>query len=116
MTTTLNAVPIADPYDFSANLERLGSIRRSANGTVLSDYFSTTPKYKITLQWRLLTSSDRSTLATQLNNCVSAARALVLPDGRTFSVWLDLDSDVTESVIRDATGYKYNVSASFIEA
>jgi len=116
MTTTLNSNSIADPYEFSAGLERLGSIRRSANGTVMVDYYSTTPKYKIKLQWRLLTSDDRSTLHTQLNSCVGAARPLVLPDGRMFSVWLDLESDVTESVIRDATGYKYNVAASFIEA
>lgn len=116
MATTLNSTTIADPYEFSAGLERLGSIRRSANGTVMVDYFSTTPKYKIKLQWRLLTSAERSTLATQLNNCVSAARTLVLPDSRSFSVWLDLESDVTESVIRDATGYKYNVAATFIEA
>lgn len=116
MTTTINAISVADPYDFSANLERLGSIRRSANGTVMVDYFSTTPKYKIKLQWRLLTSGDRSTLMTQLNSCVSAARTLVLPDARSFSVWLDLEGDVTETVIRDATGYKYNVAATFIEA
>ena len=60
MTTTLNSNSIADPYEFSAGLERLGSIRRSANGTVMVDYYSTTPKYKIKLQWRLLTSDDRS--------------------------------------------------------
>jgi hypothetical protein len=80
------------------------------------DYYSTTPKYKIKLQWRLLTSAERSTLHTQLNNCVGAARTLVLPDARSFSVYLDLEGDVTETVIRDATGYKYNVAASFIEA
>lgn len=116
MTTTINGTPVADPYDFAATLERLGSIRRSANGTILVDYFSTSPKYKIKLQWRLLTSSERATLAAQLNSCVSGARTLLLPDARSFSVWLDLESEVTETVIRDAAGYKYNVAATFIEA
>lgn len=116
MATTLNSISIADPYEFNSSLERLGSFRRSANGTVLVDYYSTTPKYKIKLQWRLLTSAERSTLMTQINTCVSGARTLVLPDTRSFTVWLDVESDVTEVVLRDATGYKYNVSATFIEA
>lgn len=116
MATTLNSITIADPFDFNANLEHLGSLRRSANGTILVDYYSTTPKYKIKLQWRMLTSAERTTLMTQINACVSGARTLVLPDTRSFSVWLDVEADVTEIVLRDATGYKYNVSASFIEA
>lgn len=113
--TTINSTPIADPYDFSATLERLGSLRRSANGTVMVDYFSTVPKYKIKLQWRLLTSEERANLMEQINTCVSGSRVLVLPDLRSFTVYLDIESDVTETVIRDAFGYKYNVSASFIE-
>lgn len=116
MTTTINAISVADPYEFSANIERLGSLRRSANGTVLLDYYVTTPKYKIKLQWRLLDSSQRSTLMTQLTACMTGSRPLVLPDGRTFTVYLDIESDITETVIRDAIGYKYNLSATFIEA
>lgn len=116
MTTTINSVSVADPYDFSANVQRLGSLRRSANGTVLLDYFSTTPKYKIKLQWRLLTPDERTNLATQLTACVTGSRPLVLPDGRTFTVYLDIEGDITETVLRDAVGYKYNVTASFIEA
>jgi len=116
MTTTINSVSVADPYDFSATVERLGSIKRSANGTVMIDYFSTTPKYKIKLQWRLLTAAERTTLATQLTTCVTGSRPLVLPDGRTFTVYLDIEADITETVLRDAIGYKYNVTASFLEA
>jgi hypothetical protein len=116
MTTKINTVDVVDPYDFSATIERMGSLRRSANGTVMLDYFTTTPKYKIKLQWRLLTSGDRSTLMTQLTSCVTGARALLLPDGRTFTVYLDIETDITETLIRDAGGYKYNLSASFIEA
>lgn len=116
MTTTINAVSVADPYDFSANIERLGSLRKSANGTVLLDYYVTTPKYKIKLQWRLLTSAERANLMTQLTACMTGSRPLLLPDGRTFTVYLDIESDITETVIRDAVGYKYNLTASFVEA
>lgn len=116
MTTKINAVDVADPYDFAANIERMGSLRRSANGTVMLDYFTTTPKYKIKLQWRLLTSAERATLMTQITTCVTGSRPLLLPDGRTFTVYLDVESDITETIIRDAGGYKYNVAASFIEA
>lgn len=114
--TYINSVEVPDPYDFTANIERLGSLRRSANGTVLLDYFATTPKYKIKLQWRLLTAAERTTLMTQLTACMTGSRQLLLPDGRTFTVYLDIESDITETVIRDAVGYKYNLSASFIEA
>ena len=114
--TKINTVEVAEPYDFSATIQRLGSLRRSANGTVMLDYFTTTPKYKIKLQWRLLTSAERANLMTQITTCVTGARALLLPDGRTFNVYLDVESDITETLIRDAAGYKYNLSVSFIEA
>lgn len=116
MTTKINTVDVVDPYDFSASIERMGSIRRSVNGTVMVDYFTTAPKYKIKLQWRLLDSTQRASLMTQLTSCITGARALLLPDGRTFTVYLDIETDITETLIRDAGGYKYNLSASFIEA
>lgn len=116
MATTLNNQTIADPYDYQARLEYLGSQRRSANGTVLLDYFSSTPKLKITMQWRLLTSAQRTTLLTQLNNAVAQARTLVLPDSRSVSVYLDVSGEVTETMIRNRTGHLYNMAATFIEA
>lgn len=116
MATTLNGQTIADPYDYQARFEYLGSQRRSANGTVLLDYFSSTPKHKITLQWRLLTSAERTVLVNQLNNAVVAARTLVLPDGRSFSVFLEVGGDVTETMVRTYNAYLYNLSATFIEA
>lgn len=116
MTTTLNGVTIADPYDYQAHLEYLGSHRRSINGTLLLDYFSSTPKNKITMQWRLLTSAQRSTLQGQLNSAVTQQRTLVVPDGRSFSVFLDVGGDVLETMIRTSQGYLYNISATFLEA
>lgn len=116
MATTLNSQTITDPYDYQARLEYLGSQRRSANGTVLLDYFSSTPKLKITMQWRLLTSAERATLLTQLNNAVTQARTLVLPDSRSVSVYLDVSGEVTETMIRNSTGHLYNMAATFIEA
>lgn len=116
MATTLNGQTIADPYDYQANLEYLGSQRRSVNGTMLVDYFSSTPKYKITMQWRLLTSSQRTALQAQLNNAVTAARTLVIPDGRSFSVFLDVGGDVAETMVRTSNTYLYNISATFLEA
>ena len=116
MATTLNGQTIADPYDYQARLEYLGSQRRSANGTILLDYFSSTPKLKITMQWRLLTSAERATLLTQLNNTVTQARTLVLPDSRSVSVYLDVSGEVTETMIRNPTGHLYNMAATFLEA
>ena len=116
MTTTLNGQTIADPYDYQAKLEYLGSQRRSVNGTILLDYFSNTPKRKITLQWRLLSSSERSALITQLNNAVTQAQTLVVPDGGSFSVFLDVNGDVTETMIKTSNSYLYNIPATFIEA
>jgi hypothetical protein len=116
MATSLNGMPIADPFDFNATLERLGSHRRSANGTLMVDYFQTAPKYSIKLQWRLLTSAERSLIQTELNNCITAPRTLVLPDGRSFSVVLDMNTDVTETIIREPTGYRYGLSVSLLEA
>lgn len=116
MATTLNGTSIADPFEFSATLERLGSHRRSANGTLMVDYFQTAPKYNIKIQWRLLTSSERALIQTELNNCIVSAKTLVLPDGRSFSVILDMNTDVTETIIRDAVGYKYGLSVSLLEA
>jgi hypothetical protein len=116
MATQINGVTVAEPFDFSASIERMGSIKRSVNGTILLDYFATQPKYKIKLQWRLLTSAERSTLYSQFTACITGARTLLIPDGRSFTVYLDMEADITETIIRDAVGYKYNVTANFIEA
>lgn len=116
MPTTLNGVTVADPYDYQANLVYLGGQRRSINGSVLVVYFFSTPKYTIVLQWRLLTSAQRTALQTQFNNAVTQQRTLVIPDGRSFSVYLDLNTDIAETMIRTAQGYVYNIAATFIEA
>ena len=113
--TTLNAQTLAEPYDYQADLQYLGSQRRSVNGTILLDYFSSTPKRKITLQWRSLTASQRGIIITQLNNAVTQARTLVIPNGDSFSVVLDVTSDVKETMVRQANGYLYNISATFVE-
>lgn len=115
MTTKINTVPVADPFDYQANLEILGASQRSANGTWLIDYFSTTPKYKVTLQWRLLTLAERNSIITQCTNAITASRALEIPDGRIFTVFLDLGANITETMLRDAGGYKYNLTVSFVE-
>lgn len=115
MATSLGGVAIADPFDFQASLEFLASMQRSANGTVLLDYFSTTPKSKIKLQWRMLTITERNTLYNQITGAISTSRVLALPDGRSFTVLTDVDNPMTEILVRDAFGYKYNMTAAFVE-
>ena len=115
MATSLGGVAIADPFDFQASLEFLASLQRSANGTVLLDYFSTTPKSRIKLQWRMLTQTERNTIYNQITSAISNSRVLSLPDGRSFTVVTDVENPMTELLIRDAFGYKYNLSAGFVE-
>lgn len=115
MTTKITTTTIADPYDLQIILKPLGSSQRSVNGTVVVDYFSETPKYNITMQWRLLTLSERNAVIAAACSCIATSRVLEIPDGRTFTVHLDLERDMTETMIRDAAGHKYNLSAAFIE-
>jgi hypothetical protein len=115
MTTTIAASTIADPFDIQVTMQALGSSQRSVNGTVMLDYFSNVPKYNIAMQWRVLTLAERDAVIAACCGCITASRVLVLPDTRSFTVYLDMEKDMTETMIRTASGHKYNLSAAFLE-
>lgn len=117
MATTLNSVTLADPYDVVISREMIGGAKEAANGVKILDYASSTLKAKLSLRWRLLTSTERNTIITQIQNAITASRTLVLPDGRSFTVWFDPERQPTETTInRGVAGYFYNLEASFMEA
>lgn len=118
MATTLHSIIIADPFDQSIEREANASSGRSANGTLHIDYFSTNldGTVKIKLKWRLLTSTQRNTLKTRLEDCIANTRTLVLPDSQSFSVRLDPESAITEVTVRSGNTWKYNIDAVFIKA
>lgn len=118
MTTTLNSITIADPFDQSIEREANASSARSINGTLHMDYFSTNldGKVKIKLKWRMLTSSERNTLKTRLEDCIGNTRTIVLPDSQTFSVRLDPETPILELTVRTGNTWKYNIDATFIKA
>ena len=115
MATTLNSVTIADPFEITIESSVLGTTKRSANGTILTDYVTTIMQKSIAMNWRLLTSTERNTLITQIELAIGTARTLVLPDGRSISVVFPADSKVSETEVRYAAGWYYNVSATFME-
>lgn len=116
MTTTLNSVTIVDPYEISIERNEVGSVGVAINGTKHFDYFRTTLDYdsKIKMKWRLITSANFSTLKTQLENCITANRTIVLPDGQTFSVRLDPESALTQLTVRSGGTWLYNVECGFL--
>lgn len=117
MSTTINGgTPIADPFQISVTHEMLGGGKRSANGTYLLDYTSTTLKRKVVLSWRLLTSAEKAAIMAKVALCIQGARTMVLPDSTSIDVFYDPSSQPTETTIRDASGYKYNLQIAFVEA
>lgn len=116
MTTTLNAVLLADPFDVQIIRKLRGSGGRSANGTYNVDYFSTTLYREISVKWRLLNPSERSTIITQVQNAIATARSLVLPDGDTISVFFNAESQFNETKVLTGSGIRYNIDLQFLEA
>ena len=117
MATTLNLVELADPFDVSVQRKLRGSGARAANGTWQIDYYSTTlMKDAVTVKWRLLTSTERNTIVTQVQNAIATARTLVLPDGESISVYFSPDSPLNETKVRTGSGIKYNLDVVFTEA
>ena len=106
---------IADPFEVTIRRVMRGGAKRSQNGTYHLDYFSTTFKRTASLKWRVITAAQRDAILAKAQLCMSAARTMVLPDGTSFSVWYDAENEPIETVIRDATGYKYNLELTFIE-
>lgn len=114
---TINGVNVVDPFDVSITRTELASLSRSINGTQYVEYFDSTLNKNITIacQWRTITSSDRNTLKTQLESCISTARNIVLPDSNVaYSMRLSPDVPVVETIVRVAGGWRYNVQASFV--
>ncbi len=114
MTMTIHGTTVPDPSSKSIEYLSNSSAARSANGTLHVDYYNTTLYRKIKLEWKLVTSSERSTLLTILADCISNTRTIVLSDGETFSVRLDPDSAITDLTVRSGSVYLYNLAATFI--
>lgn len=113
----INSVNVVDPYDIQITRSELASLSRSIDGTQYVETFNTTLNKNIAIvcQWRAITSSDRSTLKTQLEACISTAVAVVLPDSNTnYTVRLSPESPVVETIVRVSNGWRYNVQASFV--
>lgn len=117
MTTTLNSVTLAEPFDVNYNKKLQGSGQKAANGTWQIDAFSVTLKAEtINIKWRILTSTQRNTILTQAQDAISNARTLVLPDGQSFSVYFNPQGAFVETKINTAAGIRYNIELSFVEA
>lgn len=116
MATTLNSVTLVDPFDVQITRILRGSGTRSANGTFQVDYYSTTLIREISVKWRLLTSTERNTIITQVQNAISAARTLVLPDSDSISVYFDPNGQFNETKVRTGSGIRYNLDVRFVEA
>lgn len=114
--TTLNGVTIVDPYEVLIDRNQVGSVSVSVNGTKHFDYLRSTLDYdtKIKMKWRLITASEFNTLKTQLENCITGNRTLVLPDSLTFSVRLDPENPLTQLTVRSGGTWLYNVDCSFL--
>lgn len=115
MATTINGTSVLDPYQVSITRQMIGGGERSANGTFLLDYASTTLKRKVVLSWRLLTSAQRTSILAKVADCITAARTLVLPDSTSITVIYDPDTEPTETMVRDFEGFKYNLQVAFVE-
>lgn len=116
MATTLNAVTLVDPFDVSITRNLRGSGSRSANGTFNMDYYSTTLIRDISMKWRLLTPTERNTIVTQVENAISAARTLVLPDSDSISVYFNPEGQFNETKVLTGSGIRYNLDVQFTEA
>ena len=115
MATYLNEVLIADPYEITVDSEVLGSTKRAANGTILTDYITTIMQKKITMNWRLISSADRDEIVSGCENAIGTARTLVLPDSRSISVYFPADAAIVETEVRTPGGWLYNIQATFME-
>lgn len=116
MATTLNAVTLADPFDVQIIRKMRGSAARAADGTFNIDYYSSTLIRDISIKWRLLTSTERNTIVTQVQNAITAARTLVLPDSDSISVYFNPDAQFNETKVRTGSGIRYNLDVQFTEA
>lgn len=116
MATTLNSVTIADPYEVNVEYKSLSAVERSINGTLHTDYFSTSldDDVKLKLKWRLITSANLATLKTQVEGTIGNNRTLALPDGTSFSVRFDADTAFVRLPVRSGGTFLYNVECGFV--
>jgi hypothetical protein len=114
---TINGTDVVDPYDVQITRNELASLSRSIDGTQYIESFDSTLDKNISIacQWRVITANERNTLKTQLEGCISTARAVVFPDGNTsYSLRLNPETPVVETIVRVSGGWRYNVQVSFV--
>lgn len=114
---TINGTNVVDPFDVQITRAELASLSRSIDGTQYVESFNSTldRNVNIVCQWRTITSAERNTLKTQLEDCISTARTIVLPDTNTnYTMRLAPETPVIETIVRVAGGWRYNVQAAFV--
>lgn len=115
MTTTLNSVGLPDPYEVSITSKMLGTTKRSANGTIMTDYVTTILQKDIKVNWRLINSTDRDLILAGCENAITTARALVLPGYSSMQVLFPSDSAVVQTEVRSSGTWLYNLDVTFFE-
>lgn len=115
MATTLNGTVLVDPYEISIDSSILGATKRSANGTILTDYITTITQKKLALSWRMLTGTERNTIVSACELAIGTPRTLVLPDSRSISVVMSAEASLIETEVRTATGWFYNLQVNLME-
>ena len=116
MTTTINggsAVP--DPYEINIESNKLGTTKRAANGTIINNYLYTAMQRKVTLNWRLITSTERNTIITKCKEAIASSVPLVIPDGRLINVIFPADNPIIETQVRSSGTYLFNIQVTFLE-
>ena len=115
MTTTLNGTTVTDPFEINIEFSYLGTTKRAANGTIINDYLYNAVQRKITMNWRLITGTERDTIVAKCKQAMVSAVPIVIPDGRTITAWFPADNPIVETQVRSSGTYLFNIQVTFLE-
>lgn len=88
--TTLPAIAAADGY--TETLDYRGSMRRMADGSVVTQLVASAVKRKFRLSWPALTDAQKATLITAYATVDDSSASFTAPTGASYTVTRDPDS------------------------
>ena len=108
---TLGGQTLPDPYSYEVDRDYRGGIMLTASGALVEDVINATAKHEWTMEFRNVTSAQRSALETAFAAIVGQSATFVDIDGASKTVTRsDTQRSLKWSYSRTGLGLRYSTS------
>lgn len=115
---TLAGYTLPSPYadgGYQEKVEYRGATVEMADGTQQTDLVQASAKRKWRVEFRIITSAQKSTVESAWDAIKDASATFTDPNGSSYSVTRDGDADLEWKWVKAASGFRYSATIALRE-